>query len=199
MKSVSSLHASAEAVNFECTLLNKTASTEETSHRSRWKLCQLITAGPLAERRRWPGVQSESKLKLHVVHSRSNARWILESSSLEALGMKTASRKLPKSLRLYSYTGCFFFFFFFFFFLPFSLFFFFFFFCQKADPQASETKKRGRSYIPVVRLHSKLALATTCTLRVLSQQRHLTVHLTHCDVRWYERDNDLGRSGEITT
>ena len=41
--------ASAEAVNFECTLLNKTASTEETSH---WKLCQLIDAGPLAERRR---------------------------------------------------------------------------------------------------------------------------------------------------
>ena len=27
----------------------------------------------------------------------------------------------------------------------------------------------------------------------------MTVHLTHCDVRWYERDNDLGRSGEITT
>ena len=129
MKSVYSLHASAEAVNFECTLLNKTASTEETSHRSRWKLCQLIDAGPLAERRKWPGVQSESKLKLHVVHSRSNARWILvtnlETSSLEALGMKTASRKLPKSLRLYSYTGCFFFFFFFF--LPFLLFFFFFF------------------------------------------------------------------------
>ena len=34
MKSVSSLHPSAEAVNFECTLLNKTVSTEETSHRS---------------------------------------------------------------------------------------------------------------------------------------------------------------------
>ena len=74
---------------------------------------------------------------------------------------------------------------------------FFFFFAKK--PTTSETKKRGRSYIPVVRLHSKLALAATCTLRVLSQRRHLTVHLTHCDVRWYERDNDLGRSGEITT
>ena len=81
------------------------------------------------------------------------------------------------------------FFFFLFFFLTIFAF-----FCQKADPQASETKKRGRSYIPVVRLHSKLALATTCTLRVLSQKRHLTVHLTHSDVRWYERDNDLGRS-----
>ena len=55
-----------------------------------------------------------------------------------------------------------------FFFTIFALFLFVF-FCQKADPQASETKKRGRSYIPVVRLHSKLALATTCTLRVLSQ------------------------------
>ena len=105
----------------------------------------------------------------------------------------TKTAKVPQAVQLYRL-----FFFFFFFFLPFSLFFFSF-FCQKADPQASETKKRGRSYIPVVRLHSKLALATTCTLRVLSQQRHLTVHLTHCDVRWYERDNDLGRSGEITT
>ena len=86
--------------------------------------------------------------------------------------------------------------FFFFFFFIFAVFF----FCQKADPQASETKKRSRSYIPVVHLHSKLALATTCTLRVLSQERHLTVHRTHCDVvRWYERDNDLGRHGEITT
>ena len=46
---------------------------------------------------------------------------------------------------------------------------FFFFFGQKADPQASETKKRSRSYIPVVHLHSELALATTCTLRVLPQ------------------------------
>ena len=58
--------------------------------------------------------------------------------------------------------------FFFFFLTTFAVFFF---FCQKADPQASETKKRGRSYIPVVRLHSKLALATTCTLRVFSQQQ----------------------------
>ena len=92
------------------------------------------------------------------------------------------------------------FFFFFFFFYHFRCFVLFcFVFCQKADPQASETKKLGRSYIPVVRLHSELGLATTCTLRVLSQKRHLTVHLTHCDVRWYERDNDLGRSGEITT
>ena len=98
--------------------------------------------------------------------------------------------KTAKSLRLYRL-----FFFFFFFFYHFCCFF----FCQKADPQASKTKKRGRSYIPVVRLHSKLALATTCTLRVLSQKRHLIVHLTHCDVRWYEQDNDLGRSGEITT
>ena len=53
-------------------------------------------------------------------HARSNARWILESSSLEALRMKTASRKLPKSLSLFRLS-------FFFFFLPFSLFFFFFF------------------------------------------------------------------------
>ena len=52
MKSVSSLHPSAEAVNFECTLLNNTLSTEESSLRSRLKLCQLIDAGPLAERRR---------------------------------------------------------------------------------------------------------------------------------------------------
>ena len=94
-------------------------------------------------------------------HSRSNARWILESSSLEALGMKTtlASRKLRKSLSLFRLP------FFFYFFYHFRCFF----FCQKADPQASETKKRGRSYIPVVHLHSKLALATTCTLLVLSQ------------------------------
>ena len=34
MKSVYSLHPSAEAVNFECTLLNKTASTEEINYRS---------------------------------------------------------------------------------------------------------------------------------------------------------------------
>ena len=55
-------------------------------------------------------------------HSRSNARWILESSSLEGLGMKTASRKLPKSLRLYRL----FLFFFFFFFRHFRCFFSFF-------------------------------------------------------------------------
>ena len=34
MKSVPSLHPSAEAVNFEFTLLKKTASTEETVYRS---------------------------------------------------------------------------------------------------------------------------------------------------------------------
>ena len=50
-------------------------------------------------------------------HSRLNARWILESSSLEALGMKTASRKLPKSGPQAAQA-------FFFFFLPLSLFFF---------------------------------------------------------------------------
>ena len=70
----------------------------------------------------------------------------------------TKTAKVPQAVQAV-------FFFFFFFFLPFSLVF----FCQKADPQASETKKRGRSYIPVVHLHSKLALATTFTLRVLSQ------------------------------
>ena len=44
-----------------------------------------------------------------------------------------------------------------------------------------------------------LALTRTRSLRVLSKQRHPAVHLTHSDVRWYEQDNDLGRSGEITT
>ena len=72
----------------------------------------------------------------------------------------TKTAKVPQSVQAV---------FLFLFFLPFSLFFFFVFFCQKADPQASETKKRGRSYIPVVHLHSELALATMCTLRVLSQ------------------------------
>ena len=73
----------------------------------------------------------------------------------------TKTAKVPQSVQ-----AVFLSFFFFFFFYHFRCFFF---FCQKADPQASETKKRGRSYIPVVHLHSELALATTCTLRVLSQ------------------------------
>ena len=60
--------------------------------------------------------------------SRSNARWILESSSLEALGMKTASRQLPKSLRLYR---LFFFYFLFFFYTIFAVCFVLFFFFAK--------------------------------------------------------------------
>ena len=98
-----------------------------------------------AERRRWPGVPGESKLKVHaVVHSRSNARWMLESTSLEALGMKTASRKLPKSLRLYR--QC-----------VFLLFFFFFFFFFLATHK--QVRPRNEA-VPVLHLNSKLVLAT---------------------------------------
>ena len=172
MKSVSWLHPSAEAVNFEFTLLKKTAPGVNWRNHSSEQLKVLPadrrwSVGRTPEMT-WRSKRIETETSWRC-HSRSNARWILESSSLEALGMKTASWKLPKSPSLFRLS------FFFFFFYHFRCFFFVFFyhfrcfFCQKADPQASETKKRSRSYIPVVHLHSVLALATTCTLRVLSQ------------------------------
>ena len=40
-------------------------------------------------------------------------------------------------------------------------------------------------------------MTTTCSLRVLSEYRHPAVHVTHSDVRWYKKDNDLGCSGEL--
>ena len=56
----------------------------------------------------------------------------------------TKTYKVPQAVQ-----AVFFFFFFFFFFLIFYHFrCFFFFFLPKADPQASETKKRGRSLYP---------------------------------------------------
>ena len=124
MKSVSSLHPSAEAVNFDCTLL-ETASTEETSHRSHcWKLCLLIDAGPLAERRsRGDDLAFKANRNWNFMSSFSFEckmdfrKLFVGSPGNEDSITKTA--KVPQAVQAV-------FFFFFFFFLPFSQFFFFF-------------------------------------------------------------------------
>ena len=85
--------------------------------------------------------------------SRSNARWILESFSLEALGMKTASRQLPKPLRLYR---LFFFFFFFFFNTIFAVFFFVSFFAKKL------THKQVRPRNVVVLISQSFICTVSC-------------------------------------
>ena len=119
-----------------------------------------------AERRRWPGVPSESKLKVHGRCAFSFEckiefrKLFVGSPGNQDSNSNTKIAKVAQAVQTVFF-GFLFFLFFFYYFA--------FFFGLKADPQANETKKRSRSYIPVVHSNSKLALATTCTLRVLSQ------------------------------
>ena len=107
-------------------------------------------------------------------------------------GCVTKTAKVPQAY-LYSQFFMFFFidFFFFCFFAPFFL--------VKKRTQKQVRQRYAVVLMPVIHFNSKLALTTTCSVRVLSKQRHLALHLTHSDVMWHKPGNDLGRSGEITT
>ena len=165
-------HPSAEAVNFECTLLNKTAATEETSNRSRWKLFQLFDADPLG----WTPEMARPGSKMKVSSKcKMDFRKLLVGSTGNEDSIWQCHEN-GQSSSGWSVQALFFLSFFFFFtFLNLICAF----FWKKVDPQASETKKRGHSYMPDIHFNSKLALTTTCSLRVLPNifTRQYTLHI----------------------
>ena len=147
-----------------------------------------------AWRRRWPGVPSKSKLKLHV-----NAILVrVQDGFWEALCWKhwvwrqhlTVLLKRPKFLRM-TCTSTFL-----------SFFFFFYFFRLFLEKKRTHKQMRPRNVVVLI----CQTFISTASWHWPGRARSAFFQITSpgstpytSDVKWYKPDNNLGRSGEIMT